>query len=245
MSDQGQSSEQAAQNIFSLSAGGYTVRCFLPVDGKIDKIVYMHAAMPDEADKVWQHLSCKCALICIGGIDWNRDMSPWYHAKVFAQGEDFAGGADDYLKELCDKIVPETEEKLKYNIMVEFERKVRRYLAGYSLSGLFALYALYHTELFDGAACMSGSLWYDGWISYMKEHEMCLKPEKIYFSLGDKEAKGNAKMKTVEERTAQAEQLVKQMGILTVFEHNPGNHFKDVPIRIAKGIDWLTADSKG
>lgn len=242
MSDQGQSSEQTAKNIFSLNVDGYTAQCFLPENGTIDKIVYMHAAMPDEADKVWQLLSCKCALICIGGIDWNQDMSPWYHPKVFARGEDFAGGADDYLKELCDKIIPETEWKLNSDIMAEFEGEVPRYLAGYSLGGLFALYALYHTKLFDGAACMSGSFWYDGWIPYMKAHEMYHKPKKIYFSLGDKEARGNLQMRTVEARTAQTEQLVREMGIITVFEHNPGNHFKEVPLRIAKGIDWLIRD---
>lgn len=244
MPDQGQGSEQAAQNIFSINVSGYTVRCFLPVNRIIDKIVYMHAAMPDEADKVWQLLSCKCALICIHGIDWNRDMSPWYHAKVFAQGEDFAGGADDYIKKLCDNTVPEIERILKYDIMVEFREEVKRYLAGYSLGGLFALYALYHTDLFDGVACMSGSLWYDGWITYMKEHEMYRRPEKIYFSLGNKEARGNVKMKTIEGHTGEAARLVKKMGILTVLEHNPGNHFKDVPVRIAKGIDWLTADGE-
>lgn len=239
MSDQGQGSEQAAENIFSLNADGYTARCFLPTDGELDKIVYMHAAMPDEADKVWQLLSCQCALVCIDGIDWNRDMSPWYHPKVFAQGEDFAGGADAYLSKLCNRIIPEAERRLKSDIASEFNEKPARYLAGYSLSGLFALYALYHTELFDGAACMSGSLWYDGWIRYMKEHEMCRKPEKIYFSLGAKESRGNARMKTIAEHTAQAEQIVRGMGIRTIFEHNPGNHFKDVPLRIAKGIDWL------
>ncbi|MBP3477784.1 MAG: alpha/beta hydrolase [Lachnospiraceae bacterium] len=242
MSDQGQSSEQAAKNIFSLNVDGYTAQCFLPVDGTIDKIVYMHAAMPDEADKVWQLLSCKCALICIGGIDWNRDMSPWYHPKVFAQGEDFAGGADAYLKDLCNRIIPEIEQKLNSDIIIEFSEKTARYLAGYSLGGLFALYALYHTDLFDGVASMSGSLWYDGWIPYIKAHEMCRKPEKIYFSLGDKEAGGNARMRTVEEHTAQTEQLVREMEIMTVFEHNPGNHFKDVPLRIARGIDWLIWD---
>lgn len=239
MSDQGQGSEQAAKNLFSLNVDGYTVRCFLPMVGATDKIVYMHAAMPEEADKVWQLLSCQCALICIDGVDWNRDMSPWYHPKVFARGEDFAGGAAGYLKELCDRIIPKTEQELNSNIMTEFGEKSSRYLAGYSLGGLFALYALYHADLFDGVACMSGSLWYDGWIQYMKEHEMCRKPEKIYFSLGDQEAKGNSQMKTIAEHTAQAEQIVKETGIWTVFEHNPGNHFKDVPLRIARGIDWL------
>ena len=244
MSDQRQSGKQAAQNLYSLNVSGYTARCFLPKDGKTDRIVYMHAAIPDEADKVWQLLSCQCVLVCIEGIEWNRDMSPWYHPKVFAGGEDFTGGADTYLDRLCHRIIPITEKKINSDITVEFGEKMHRYLAGYSLSGLFAVYALYHTDLFAGVACMSGSLWYEGWIPYMKEHEMCRKPEKIYFSLGDQEAKGNSRMRTVAERTEETKQYMEDMGISTILEWNPGNHFRDVPERIARGIDWLMTDAE-
>lgn len=239
MPDQRQSSKQAAQNIFSLNVGSYTVRCFLPENGKPDSIIYMHAAMPDEADKVWQLLSCKCVLVCIGGVDWNRDMTPWYHPKVFAGGEDFGGGAGRYLEKLCDEIVPAVEQEINSNIIVEFNKKLRRFLIGYSLGGLFALYALYHTALFDGVASMSGSLWYDGWIPYMQNHKMCRRPEKIYLSLGDREAKGNPEMRTVAECTLKTRDMLEAMGIRTKLEYNPGNHFKEVPLRIAKGIEWL------
>ena len=244
MSDQRQSGKQAAQNLYSLNVSGYTARCFLPKDGKTDRIVYMHAAMPDEADKVWQLLSCQCVLVCIDGIEWNRDMSPWYHSGVFAKGGDFAGGANLYLQKLCNEIIPGIEERINSDIMVEYKGEVHRYLAGYSLSGLFSLYALYHTDLFEGIACMSGSLWYEGWIPYMKKHEMCRKPEKIYFSLGDQEAKGNSQMRTVTERTEETKRYMEDLGISTILEWNPGNHFRDVPERIARGIDWLMTDAE-
>ncbi|ERL11412.1 hypothetical protein HMPREF1248_0438 [Coriobacteriaceae bacterium BV3Ac1] len=32
------------------------------------------------------------------------------------------------------------------------------YISGYSLAGLFALWSLYQTDIFKGAACVSGSL---------------------------------------------------------------------------------------
>ena len=35
-------------------------------------------------------------------------------------------------------------------------------IAGYSLAGLFALYALYKTDAFTRVASMSGSLWFPG-----------------------------------------------------------------------------------
>lgn len=239
MSDQGQGGEQASQNLFSLKLGEYTVRCLGAADGTTDRIVYMHAAMPGETDKVWQLLSCKCVLVGIEGIDWNRDMSPWRHPGVFARGEDFAGGADAYLRELCGRIIPETEQRINSYIGAEFGGITRRYLSGYSLGGLFALYALYHTDLFEGVSSASGSLWYDGFISYMREHEMRRKPGKVYLSIGDREAGGNPRMRTVSERTAEAARLVREQGIPVVLEYNPGGHFQDVPVRIARGIDWL------
>lgn len=49
---------------------------------------------------------------------------------------------------------------------------------------------------------MSGSLWYPEFRDYVQSHEMKRKPEKLYISLGDKEAKTrNPYMKTVRENT--------------------------------------------
>lgn len=42
------------------------------------------------------------------------------------------------------------------------ERRVFIGIAGYSLAGLFALYALYKTDVFTRVASMSGSLWFPG-----------------------------------------------------------------------------------
>ena len=47
-----------------------------------------------------------------------------------------------------------------------------RGLAGYSLAGLFALYALYQTDVFARAASMSGSFWFEGIMEYVCSHEM-------------------------------------------------------------------------
>lgn len=264
MSDRGPGSEQAAQNLFSITTDGYTAHCFIPKSRLTDKIVYMYAAMPEDAEKVWQHLSCHCVLVCVEGIDWNRDMSPWYHKKVFSQGEDFAGGADAYLSVFCERLIPEIEyavwERAKNgelcrnsDIAEEFCRNgeikekaagMKRYLVGYSLGGLFALYAPYRTALFDGVGSVSGSLWYEGLLPYMESHSPCRIPEKAYFSLGDKENRGNAKMRTVAERTMQARELFRRMGVRTYFEWNPGDHFRDAAGRMARGIDWLSNENE-
>lgn len=208
----------------------------MPTNQTVTKAVYLHPADGREKEAVWQLLSGQCAFITIEGFDWNRDMSPWYHEKVFAKGEDFVGKADEYLDRLCGKVIPEVEGR--FGLCPE-----KRYLAGYSLSGLFALYALYRTELFDAAASVSGSLWYEGFVDFIKNNEPLRRPERIYLSLGDKEASsGRGIMKQVLICTREAEAVYTRSSIPTIFEMNPGNHFAQVPERIAKGINRLLQD---
>ena len=45
---------------------------------------------------------------------------------------------------------------------------IRRAICGYSLGGLFALYAFVNDEHFDACASISGSLWYQGWMGYLR-----------------------------------------------------------------------------
>lgn len=58
-------------------------------------------------------------------------------------------------------------------------------LGGYSLAGLFALWAVYQSERFCGVAAVSPSVWFPNWMAYVKTHIPHVK--KAYFSLGDRE----------------------------------------------------------
>lgn len=170
------------------------------------------------------------SLLSVGGLDWNRDMSPWECAPVMAQDEGYAGGADSYLSLLLEEILPEGLKRLP-------ESPSWTGIAGYSLAGLFALYALYRTDIFARAASMSGSLWFPGFGDFVRSHDMKRAPEKLYLSLGDKEAKTrNPYLKTVQENTEAAVQLYRDRGLDVTWELNPGNHFRDAELRSAKGI---------
>ena len=170
------------------------------------------------------------SLLSVGGLDWNRDMSPWECVPVMAQDEGYAGGADSYLSLLLEEILPEGLKRLP-------ESPSWTGIAGYSLAGLFALYALYRTDTFARAASMSGSLWFPGFGDFVRSHDMKRAPEKLYLSLGDKEAKTrNPYLKTVQENTEAAVQLYRDRGLDVTWELNPGNHFRDAEKRSAKGI---------
>ncbi len=169
-------------------------------------------------------------LLCIGNLQWNHDMSPWNCPPAFRQDEPCTGGADEYLPLLQDGIIPRAMEKISGTPSFIG-------IAGYSLAGLFALYALYQTDIFSRAACMSGSFWFPDFKEYVLTHTMRRPPERLYFSLGDKEAKTrNPVLKTVREHTEAIVEHYRRAGLDVTWEINPGNHFRDAGLRSAKGI---------
>ena len=178
-----------------------------------------------------QNMGCTFLnLLVVGNIDWNHDMSPWYMPSIYSKEKSFSGGADEYLRLLIDEILPKAKE------LIEGEPKFTG-IAGYSLAGLFAVYAMYKTDVFDRVASMSGSLWFSNFIEYCKRNEYKRLPDKIYFSLGDKEANTrNPLLKTVQDKTIELSEYFKGLGTDVIFELNPGNHFTDTILRSARGI---------
>ena len=176
-----------------------------------------------------------CSLLVISSLNWDHEMSPWYCPPVMGDGTPFTGGADEYLNLLLTRILPEARSMLQ-----DSPRFIG--IAGYSLAGLFALYAMYRCDAFDRAASMSGSLWFPDFREYALTHGMKKRPDKIYLSLGDKEAKArNALLKTVQDNTEQIVSHYRQLGLDVTWELNPGNHFRDAALRTAKGIRAILA----
>ena len=109
-------------------------------------------------------------------------------------------------------------------------------IVGYSLAGLFALYAGFNTDKFKRIASVSGSLWYPKFLNYVEKHRLHINVDKIYLSLGNKEKKSkNEILASVEEKTKKIYEYLKQ-DVTIVYEENDGNHFLDSEKRIAKGI---------
>ena len=178
-----------------------------------------------------QNMGCTFLnLLVVGNIDWNHDMSPWYMPSIYSKEKSFSGGADDYQRLLIDEIIP------KAKAMIDGDPGFTG-ITGYSLAGLFAVYTMYKTDVFDRVASMSGSLWFSDFIEYCKRNEYKRLPDKIYFSLGDKEANTrNPILKTVEDNTRELSEYFKNLGSEVKFELNKGNHFTDIILRSAKGI---------
>lgn len=188
--------------------------------------------------------SMNCAeyiLVSISNLDWSNDMSPWFAPKLNNNNMDCLGKADEYLQILLNKIVPTVEEYIKNELKI----LIQYYgIAGYSLGGLFAVYSGYKTDIFSRIASASGSFWFPNFVGFAKENNISSNINKIYFSLGNKESKvRNKVVSTVEENTIELEKFYKDKGIKTIYEVNPGNHFTEGNLRMAKGIKWILEEN--
>lgn len=160
-------------------------------------------------------------LLAIPVASWNRDLSPWEAPPVFGK-EGFGSGAARTLEE----VLPFCADPSKTYI-----------LGGYSLAGLFALWAACRTGVFSAVAAASPSVWFPGFIDYLKAHEM--KASRVYLSLGDREERTrNPVMASVGDRIRETAGLLQASGVQTVLEWNPGNHFVDSDRRMAKAFAW-------
>lgn len=95
--------------------------------------------------------------------------------------------------------------------------------------------------LFESVGSVSGSLWYDGFLEWMKTREE-FHCDRYYFSLGNKEKDGkNKRLSVVEDATLEAIELLKSKGKEVFFEYNEGNHFGPLIERIEKAIVGINA----
>ena len=153
--------------------------------------------------------------------NWNRELSPWPAKKVLKGGGDFQGEADQFLNEALKN--ERLHQEWKHCI-----------ICGYSLAGLFSLYACTKTNLFDGCASVSGSLWSPDLIEYLKKNPVHCS--SAYLSLGDLEKNSRQELlSTVEEKTNEVEEILSAYTSVRM-EMNPGNHFNDPNGRIIRAL---------
>lgn len=154
--------------------------------------------------------------------DWNNDLSPWNAPPVFGKNS-FGDGAAKTL----DQILQHCGDRSK-----------TYFIGGYSLAGLFSLWAAFQTDLFEGVAAASPSVWFPGFSDFVKANNISCG--SVYLSLGDREEQTrNPVMATVGDRIRDIHETLSERGVECVLEMNEGNHFKDADLRTAKAFSWL------
>ena len=211
-------------------------------------VVYL---LGDMADNSPVQVSVGVSLVHIGVDLWEENFSPWCAPRVFAKGPNFGDGAQKTLDTLINQVIPWAESELT-------EPPAYRALVGYSLAGLFSLWAGVSQQVtcgcqagaatpqsattFQRIGAVSGSFWFPGLLDYVDQQLSggVVGLTHAYLSLGDREARTpNPQIMHVRENAKLLASKLQNAGIISTFELNRGNHFQNVEGRIQKALDWL------
>lgn len=214
-------------------------------------VVYL---LGDMADNSPVQVPVGVSLVHIGVDLWEENFSPWCAPRVFAKGPNFGDGAQKTLDTLINHVIPWTESELT-------DPPTYRVLVGYSLAGLFSLWAgvsqqvargCQHdataphvdvpTPTFQRIGAVSGSFWFPGLLDYVDQQLSggAVGLTHAYLSLGDREARTpNPQIMHVRENAELLASKLESAGMTSKFELNRGNHFQNVEGRMQKALDWL------
>lgn len=208
-------------------------------------VVYL---LGDVADHSPIQVPESVSLVHVGVELWEENFSPWCAPRVFAKGPNFGDGAQKTLDALINQVVPWAEEELSVP-------PAYRVLVGYSLAGLFCLWAGLSQQvalgcqpdntpipIFQRIGAVSGSFWFPGLLDYVDQQldGGVVGLTHAYLSLGDREARTpNPQILHVRENAELLASKLENAGITSTFELNRGNHFQNVEGRMQKALDWL------
>lgn len=231
-------------------------------------VVYIHSFRGGGEDvwKACREAGCPpFALVSVNnpGTGLDDELSPWPAEGVWKGQAPYKGLAAEHLRWLTEQCIPEVEAKIRAAVPAtaaqatpsgtigiaypehkgRHENRHRQLLpiiAGYSLAGLFALWAAWNSDCFRRVASVSGSMWYPGFREYIRDNAPRTVMERAYFSLGDKESRTrHPLMGQVDACTSDIVEAVRSRCPDTVFQWNPGNHFNSPERRMARAIAWL------
>lgn len=222
-------------------------------------VVYL---LGDMADNSPVQVPAGVSLVNVCVDLWEENFSPWCAPRVFAKGPNFGDGAQKTLDTLINHVIPWTELELT-------DPPAYRALVGYSLAGLFSLWAGMSPQVAHGVSqqvargcqpgadapqlsapaatfqrigAVSGSFWFPSLLDYVDQQLSggAVGLTHAYLSLGDREARTpNPQIMHVRENAELLASKLQNAGITSTFELNRGNHFQNVEGRMQKALDWL------
>lgn len=173
-------------------------------------------------------------LVAIELEDWMTELMPWPDSNM--SRDPIAGKrAPQTLDYILNILLPKIEEEYGPHIT----NPQNTILGGYSLGGLFSLWASTQTDRFLCIAAASPSVWIRDWNHFSKANLPMAK--RIYLSLGDREEHvKNQAISRVGDCLRDFFRLLKETlpeTDCTLFTES-GNHFTDNPARLARAFSW-------
>ena len=193
------------------------------------------AGMAREVEAIHRQTAQPFLLAAVQVENWNDDLSPWPAPPAWGK-QGFGGRAGDTLAWL-EQAVPRIRRQYSIN------EDGKAILGGYSLAGLFALWAATQTDALYGVAAASPSVWFPGWSEYEAAHP--IQAQRVYLSLGDREEHTkNQTMAAVGDNIRALHTALTRRGADCTLEWNAGGHFKDADRRTARAFAWTMESEK-
>ena len=182
-----------------------------------------------EAGQIASLTEVPFVLVAIEVENWLVDLMPWPDGNVSRDPEAGKHG-QEMLDYILLSLVPELEKRFGTLPVI---------LGGYSLGGLFALWASSQSDRFDAIAAASPSVWIKDWIPYAQKHIPLA--DSVYLSLGDREefVKNQAIARVGDNLRTQYAQVQEQLGAHhCILDGEQGNHFSESDGRQARAFAW-------
>ena len=161
--------------------------------------------------------------------DWIIDLMPWPDGNISRDPEAGQHGLET-LHYLLLSLLPEMYKRYGPLPVI---------LGGYSLGGLFSLWASTQTDSFKAIAAASPSVWIHGWLPYARKHVTLAN--QVYLSLGEQEehVKNQAIARVGDNLRVYHALLQKQLGPeRCTLVSEQGGHFADNEGRLARAFAW-------
>ncbi|MDO4203945.1 MAG: hypothetical protein Q4D07_05600 [Selenomonadaceae bacterium] len=209
---------------------GYAMRLHLSAVGGALPLVFINDNIEsgDGVAALLDNLPLNVAVVDPGV--WEDALTPWPEPGLSSKGPQFGGKGRDLIRAYWKKIIPKAEQMVVI-------KPCCRIISGYSLAGLWGVYAGWESGLFERVAVASASLWYEGFLDYLKTKEPASSLRRIHMALGRKEAKArNPRLARIGEATAEARTLMQQKGVTSNLVMTEGGHFTNAASRLADTI---------
>ena len=201
-----------------------------------------------EVDLIAQASPTGFAMVFFDCGEWARALMPWPDDAV-ARDAEVGRHAPDTLRFIEHTLLPWLRERFGALPCI---------IGGYSLGGLFALWAARNTDAFAAVAAASPSLWINGWGEYAAAHPIlppkattqhstlniphsASRSSAIHLSLGDREEHcRNQRMKRIGDCVrAEHALLCQQLSPTAVtLRWHEGGHFGAEAERTAEAFAW-------
>ena len=210
------------------------VRCRIFTSGSPSFILLQPTArheiptLESEASKIAAATDVPFVLVTFEVKDWTLDLLPWVDRNISREEDLRAPVTLDFV---LQSLLPALEDL--YGALPVI-------IGGYSLGGLFALWASTYTERFCGVAAASPSLWIRDWMPFIRKHPPLAS--SIYLSLGEREenVKNQAIAKVGECVRETYRLLAESRHCILAWEE--GNHFADNDGRLARAFAWCLGE---